>query len=391
MTHAVGAQRQVPSPQTRRVIPLPNPFWWRHASRPGAARLRSTWLLVLPAASFVTGIVIVVIGPQVLPARFYYDSHQIQRMASESHPMVDFSDPSFGSVAAIYRILGLGDAPLLAGLLTYLFAAFVVFTAFRLHRFNPTIAGVIAGSLALLVAGVYLGTYSKDLFVLPIALVALHARRGWVGHALLLGTLLLYAHSFRDYWYLNVGLYLIFVLVSRPRLPRPLRFALPFIALAALALIAFWALGVNSDFARQQVNAVRQGTADARTAIYPFVDLPRPFAPIINTEVTLLTLFVPVPLIATGQPYYVVTGAAIAAIWTTFFLGAWRTQAGSIAHRCVLLMLTFVTTQALFEPDYGSALRHTAPLLGLITYCALVPGPRTPQTRKIKISISNPA
>jgi hypothetical protein len=338
-----------------------------HAS----GRARRVLLASVPIASFAIGIVVVVFNRTLIPARFFYDSNQIHRLAASGNSSVDFSDPSYGSVAAVYRIVGLGDNALLAGLLTYLFAALVVYTAFRLRDFVITPAGAIAGSLALLVASVYLGTYSKDLFVLPIALVALRARNGWVGHVAVLVAVALYAHMFREYWYLNAGLYVVYLVVARPRVPRWVLLLLPVVALVALALIAYLGFGVDSDFARTQVNDIRQGTEDARTAITPFVDWPGPLAPMVNTVLTLFSIAVPLPLVLRGQLYYIAAAAAFVAIWVTFLLGVHRIRPGSVGRRCMLLILSVLTTQALFEPDYGSALRHLAPLLGVFTFCAL--------------------
>jgi hypothetical protein len=188
---------------------------------------------------------------------------------------------------------------------------------------------------------------------------------------------------FREYWFLNAGLYAVYLAVSRPRVPRWVLLLLPVVALVAIALVAFWALGVQSDFARSQVNDLRQGTEDARTAITPFVDWPGPLAPLVNTVLTLFTIVLPVPLLLRGQAYYVVAASAFVAIWVTFLLGLRRIRPGSVGLRCVLLVLSALTTQALFEPDYGSALRHLAPLLGVVTFCALHSrAQRSPSSRR---------
>jgi hypothetical protein len=41
------------------------------------------------------------------------------------------------------------------------------------------------------------------------------------------------------------------------------------------------------------------------------------------------------------------------------------------ALRCALLVLAFLTTQSYFEPDYGSYLKHLAPVLPLLVAAAI--------------------
>ena len=272
---------------------------------PGAKRtprgLGLRLLYIAPILSFAVGILVVINGRRLLPARYYFDAQQIQDLASTSHVSVSFASPTFGAIAAIYRIAGLADDPVLAGLVTYAAAALIVLLAFRAHAYRITVMGAIAGSLSLLVASVYLGTYSKDVLSLPIAAVAILARRGWRGHVALVIAILLYATTFRDYWYLTAGLYVVFLAVSALRAPRALLFVLPLIALIVIAVVGGLVFGIDSDFARTTVNTLREGTPDARTEIVPFVTLPGVLSPLVNTCITFLTLLLPLPLLAMGS------------------------------------------------------------------------------------------
>ena len=72
-----------------------------------------------------------------------------------------------------------------------------------------------------------------------------------------------------------------------------------------------------------------------------------------------------------GGVYYLVLATMIFVIWIGFLLAARRTirsrdstYRGKITiGRCIAMVLAFLTVQAAFEPDYGSALRHLVPLV----------------------------
>jgi 4-amino-4-deoxy-L-arabinose transferase-like glycosyltransferase len=77
-------------------------------------------------------------------------------------------------------------------------------------------------------------------------------------------------------------------------------------------------------------------------------------------------------LLLRGSSYYAVVAVLIAAVWIAAIACALRrsrrAEGDRVAMRCVLLALAFVTVQGVFEPDYGSALRHLSPLIPLIAF-----------------------
>jgi hypothetical protein len=325
--------------------------------------------LVLPAGGLVVAVLIVVLRHELLPAKFFYDSNHIQAIATSG---VDpYSDHSYEAAAYVYRMLGLQREELVVGLLSLALAAVVVWSAMRAVRFRMTWTGSIVAALALLLSGVYLGTFSKDVFILPLALLVLKSRRPL---ALLwtVAGVALYAHIFRSYWWIVLGLAIVFHLTSI-RLPRRIvAFAGPFLALVAIALATFVVLGAPSDAARITVNATRIGSADAATLIPQYLHIGEPWSALANTVLVLLGIVVPLPLALHGSTYYVAAAAVLLVIWLAFFRAVARAdRLPAAAWRAAVLVIALLTTQALFEPDYGSVLRHLTPLLGLITFVVL--------------------
>ncbi len=324
---------------------------------------------LLLVVTTTVGVAIVVLRGLVIPERFSRDAQNIQAIASGLS--TSQGDDSFQNVAAVYRLLGLQHAPTLAGLFGYALALVALIIVFVGARGRTTWHGTAAMAVTILISAVYLGVYSKDLLVLAVALVVLLAPRGLIGDGSILIVIVAYAEFFRSYWFLVAALFvgMRLLLVLRRRW---LIWAAPFVALLLLAVAAPLLTGYQSDFGRTSVNAVR-GAASASTLIQPFVHLPAPLGSAVNTELVLLTTVVPVPLLLRGESYYVISAILIIAVWAGFFIGARHLHLTSRAMRSALVVLAFVTTQALFEPDYGSLVRHLAPLMPILCLVALAP------------------
>jgi hypothetical protein len=151
----------------------------------------------------------------------------------------------------------------------------------------------------------------------------------------------------------------------------------PVVALVLIGLATWLVLHAGADFARAQVNAGRQGSVDAATLIPQYLHIAQPFSGILDALIVLVTIVAPIPLLLKGTAYYVGAGLVVALVWAVFFtamlrrrsLTVWTTRAGWV-------VLALLTTQALFEPDYGSVVRHLTPVLALVVAVALDRGER---------------
>jgi hypothetical protein len=325
------------------------------------------------ASGVVLGVLLVIFRDDLLPSRFFYDGLHIQGIAAGTES--SYGDKSYEAVAALYRLSGLAHSATLASIVTFLVFVAGAIPSFR--RVRESSQSALSGLLLLaplLLGSVYVGFYSKDVLVVGIVALALWMPRSRWAECVLISLMLLYALFFRQYWLLTALLYLA-ALVLMPRIKR-LRILLIvcMLGLIALALGIYLLLGVNADYFRTSVNAGRIDSEDAQSMIRPFVALPEPFGGIINVILTFFALLVPLPLAAAGGAYYIGLAIVIAAIWIVF-LGAvrqlLRTSSDSLPMRAgtvraIALTMSFLLTQSLFEPDYGSALRHVTPLLLLV-------------------------
>lgn len=311
----------------------------------------------------LTGLLIVLLRDVLLPERFLHDGITIRAIALGDVQ----ADASYTNVADVYRVLGLADVPVVAHLVGY---GLLILAMLLVWRACAEAGGgwgmTVLVALMVVLGAVYLGYYSKDVFVLPIVIAVVLLRGRWWGESLVVLLMLGYALWFRQYWYVVAIGYVAFRLIA-PRLRAWSAFATGLLGVIVASLVLGLALGVSPDNFRTIVNDAR-GSVDVGTLIEPFVALPSPLGGVVNNALTYVSLILPVPVMLRGGAYYLVIALVIAVIWLLFFRGVARaplTTAGVPFRRSVALILAFVVTQSLFEPDYGSALRHLTPLLPL--------------------------
>ncbi len=314
----------------------------------------------------LAGLVLVLLRDDLVPAHFQFDGVKIQSAAQG----IIYGDYTFDVVGEIYRVLGMSESPLLAGLFGYAAFMIVLFAAMRVS--TPSLYRSAMFGLSAVLAGVYLGGYSKDVFVLGVVYVLLVAGRSWWWDVLIALVMLWYATNFRQYWALVAVGYLT-LRVSHHWMRRPRALLMAVVGGVVIMSLGLWlVLGVDPDSFRVLANESRSDVADS-TVIEPFFGGFEPVSGFLNNVLTLLVLMVPVPLLIRGDLYYLVIAAMLIFVWVGFFRAIVRNKAERstiLTRRATALVLGFVAVQALFEPDYGSALRHLVPLLPLMIVVA---------------------
>lgn len=317
----------------------------------------------------LAGLFIVLLREQALPQRFFLDGDFIRDVARGSASLV--ADDSFRAVAAVYRVLGMANSPIAASLVGYgLSLAVLVFVRMRFVRKPSFRAGALL-HISILLSAVYLGFYSKDVFVLPVVFLFLAFGSSRFGSPVLIAAALVYASEFRAYWFIVTLLYvglLLMVRLSRRPLSGLLLGALAALVIAGLALPLV--LHTDATHYRDVVNAGRSGVTDAASVITPLIESASLPSGIVNLLAAFCGFVLPVPLILLGGAYYFAIAVMFMVIW--IWTGSALVRAAVDESRTTMfrqrsgaLLTAFLVTQALFEPDYGSALRHLTPLLGI--------------------------
>lgn len=318
----------------------------------------------------------------ILPARFSYDGELVLRVAQGRNPYQ--VDRSYANTAAAYRILGLQNSEEL----TALFGCAILLTALIIAttlgtRGSFKLRHLYVGLTFIVLGGVFLTWYNKDVFTLGVVIVTLLVLKFSPGRWwLIVATMAVYAAVFRSYWFLIAALTAGLVVLAHRRRDSARRYLVRLFGLAQVFLIIFCVaaplvIGRSANTFRSDLNANREGAIDAVTIISPFVGGDSPVISYINAVLTQISLVIPWPLLMRGSQY-VIYAVVILALWMTLLITVvrgWNKLSQKDRHGVhigVSVLWATLTVQAIFEPDYGSYLRHLTPMLPLILAVTLI-------------------
>ncbi|PZR04247.1 MAG: hypothetical protein DI525_07540 [Corynebacterium kroppenstedtii] len=313
----------------------------------------------------------------LLPPKFDRDAQVIQNLLAKPG-LVRYEDyGSFATITSVYHALGLANSPTLAGFFGVIIAhcAFAV-VLWRMRPIRVTAFSVGALVLYSLLVGVYQGVYTKEIIISAVVIVVAAVPTGiqsaWIWDCVLAAVMAALGHYFRPYWVLiAVFFFGLRLFVSNTALSRwwitTRRFILLLLACSLVASLVIVARGFPADHYRTLVNAGRG--ADTGSLIGRFIEHPEPIAGIVNVVLSTVMLMFPVTLAAKLSSYYLVIFVVIASFWATYFhaVRQWlrSDHRPPLVGRAVCLIAAFAVVQGLFEPDYGSALRHLTLLIPL--------------------------
>lgn len=339
-------------------------------TRSAAVRLRQTVTVtdLVFLLSFSVGLCLVVFRQTIFPAKFFYDGIQIQGLA-QGTVAVD-GDLNFGRVAQVYAALGLQSEADLAALGGYLFfsaCTVVVYAHVRQSLSQIRTARLIIAT-SMLLGAAYLGDYSKDVFVLPLVLIITTVPAPRRFDIAVFVAMLLYATVFRQYWYLIACLYLAARVFGLHKARARTTLILAITTIVATSFAASLALGQPVNAFRTEYNESRVGSQDAASSIPGYFPGNDWLSVAGDVFTTFIFLQAPIPLLLLGGVYYLFLAALIFWLWQLIAL--WqpgkRAGFGVRQQRVFALFASLLVVQSLFEPDYGSALRHLTPLMPLL-------------------------
>lgn len=330
------------------------------------------WFLGLLCSLVISGL-----HSHLLPPKFDRDAQVIQNLLAKPG-LVRYEDyGSFATITSVYHALGLANSPTLAGFFGVIIAhCALAVVLWRMRPIRVTAFSVCALVLHSLLVGVYQGVYTKEIIISTVVIVVAAVPTGlqsaWIWDCVLAVVMAALGHYFRPYWVLiAVFFFGLRLFVSNTALSRrwitTRRFVLLMVACSLVASLVIVARGFPADHYRTLVNAGRG--ADTGSLIGRFVEHPEPIAGIVNVVLSTVMLIFPVTLATKLSPYYLVIFVVIASFWASYFhaVRQWlhSDYRPPLVGRAVCLIAAFAVVQGLFEPDYGSALRHLTPLIPL--------------------------
>lgn len=307
---------------------------------------------------------------------FGADAAIIQAIMSSPFDVADLGDGSFAAISNFYLRLGLADSPTAASILGALVGSAVLGAVLlRVGHISRSPVPLTLLAAAPVLIGVYEASYAKEVVIslgmLAITLLPLNL----LGEALVFATMIALGLEFRTYWIIVAVIYVaVRWTLLRRVLRTPFQVLLLVTGLSALLGAAVWiGLGVPADNFREIVNISDSRQTGTGSLITRFIDAPEPVGGILNTTLTTVFFVIPVPMLIRLSPYYLAVGLTFALIWISTLrsgtapASVHRGPRDRLLHaRLTALPLSFLIVQGIFEPDWGSALRHLTPLLPLI-------------------------
>lgn len=299
----------------------------------------------------------------IFPEKYFFDSQTLQY--GIENPIRNRLDPSFSNTANFYRFFHIDKyfmAPLLA-LTLYLSVIFKLFKNYSINYISLFSYALIVIYSA--IAMVYMATYSKDfvLFLIIIVPFVYLEKRALIIWSLFV---LIYAYFFRSYWFITIALFwgIKFFVVGKPKI-------LPYVIPLFYVFISFvynYIFGTPLSLIRYLTNVDRDAES-AQTAIAIFIKGESFILEAANFFVTLIFLIIPIPLLLLGKPFYIVLTLLIAVFFLNFIKLYVKEYANKDYSNIFSFVIAFMLVQSLFEPDYGSFVRHLSPIYPLIFVC----------------------
>lgn len=341
-------------------------------SRPTDKRTSATvWAIILTTLFLFS-----LLKKLILPEYFFFDERTISNFMALS-PRFQFAE-SYSSTAAFYNLFGAQTNSIIFELITttFILSVFIFYfsksKAVSLSFFELSLFTFLA-----FLSCIYMTVLSKDLIVFLVISPFIFFLRMGIG-GLFAWTLLagLYAIFFRSYWFIFLAeFWMVFILLRWIRSWVLFIAAIP-LSLFALSIVFNQVLGVELDSFRTAVNDIRLESQDqnAQTIILPWISGGGTVVGWLNSVITLLTLLIPLPLFLMLSPYYIVIATFIS--YLSYYL--WRATLFELKIKtsiempaCCALVISFITIQSIFEPDYGSYVRHLAPFYPIILFVIL--------------------
>lgn len=307
--------------------------------------------------------------PDILPLKYFFDAYGVTYFMNSGGNFVLFGD-SFENTGVLLSELGFvpGVLPVLGVILISL----SIYFAFLRGGQRIPIGLAIFACIWAVVMTIYIGQPSKELLVAALVLAFLVMARTKYGLAFWLVLALLYACYFRQYWFVVLAMF-----GSTYILGRWLNSFYRWTMLIVLyyGILAFYVdifMGQPLSSWRNEVNVGRELDPDSMTIIASILPGEDVLSSLINAMGALVMLIFPLPLLMLGQIQHLAAFALIPSSLLLAFLANQRLlkdgRHNMQTYSAVRLLFSYIVVQGLFEPDYGSFLKHLSPFAPVILY-----------------------
>jgi hypothetical protein len=187
----------------------------------------------------------------------------------------------------------------------------------------------------------------------------------------------IYGVFFRSYWIIIAGFWIVLVWLSYRPWNFYVKLTFLLVVMLLVSVIFFESFGYHITEVRDRVNEYRLNSVDATTMIRNYFPSITVFHDLLNWLIAWFFILIPLPALLLFELQYTVFFAMI----LFSLLIAYR--AGNVLEKykrfllpseerrirgSITFMIAFTLVQGIFEPDYGSVLKHLTNLLPVLAY-----------------------
>lgn len=329
------------------------------------------WLLLLSLLCMVAAT-----HQESLPLRFLADEQEILTRMATYTPFEAYGD-SFDNLAWVFRALRVSNLTIsLFGFFVSTLGLMVAIWRSRVESLSVIEFAVVC--FWLLSQTVYIGMLSKEIVISTLMFVLILCKDSRFIILLFTVCAALIAVYFRTYWSILIPPVLLLYF-------GPMSFRKPlFLFLVVVALFACLSIdfriqyGKSLDFAREMVNETRD-PSEVGSLIVSFIPGGNLVSDVANALIILATFVLPVPLLISGVVSQMIGGIgayfSLATIFSRWTKRSPLVDADRFGKLSFCFLVAFLALQAVFEPDYGSFIRHLSPISPLFVYLLLTTRP----------------
>ncbi len=323
----------------------------------------------------------------ILPGKYFYDSEAILRMASNSFLQYSVGDGSYVFTAEFFRIINIfGFSSLLE------WAVFISFTCniLIIHYFKKNkirnYSELIIACCFLFLLNIYVFNISKDIlqflfFLFIFNTIKSEKLSSPIKHILVIVMFIFESIFFRSYYILTAVFYVCAV-IGLPFLRKYEKRGI-FLTVLSIGLVIYAFLAVSQFImpdeyyslvnVRNALNLYRVGSADASTMILNLIQdngsLP---LYILNYFINAFRMMFPVELISKG--FLQIAFMMFQLICTFLFFKKLRGYyaLNAFDRSKINIMIAYFLTAFIFEPDFGSFVRHEVATFVVFYSCLFI-------------------
>lgn len=347
------------------------------------------FILVVIAAKFLI--------LKILPSKYLFDSNHIIDICNGAN---GYGDKAYEFTASIFtplvKLLHINNAKTGSIILGVILNPILLLVMYKKLPWNINfIDCILISLLLLLLLNVYVFNVSKDLVQFVIDLIALFfikkIKNQRIQTLLVSLTFILFSFVFRSYLAIIGILYLYIKSFNNKHIDK--KVFLLFTACLFIVITAYLFYCNNFLFNsifnnRDNTNKYRLDSENAQTIINNLINKDGYIFEIINYIINLIRLIFPIELILRGNILYLLFLIFNILTFITIYLQRDKIKKDSVLNSIFTLFISFIFVFALFEPDFGSFLRHFIPIAFImVIVCLYLPIKKNQCINKINIRI----